>query len=1062
MKHCKWILYGALLALAILVQPVSAVTDYVFFAVNGDSTVNVAVQGDSLSFGATCDTGATIYWQLWLDADSNQTTGDPGDKVVLAFTTVDGIIDPEGGPPDISATPDGWYICPNMVLGFAPANYVFVVTDMTDATSAEKAFSITALASPSNSFSGTVMIEGVSAPDPQLANIWIAADLDAGMQMWSALTDETGQYQINMSDAATGQLFWLGAETLPGLVTPPEMSGIASGHITGADFVYAAPVDSIYGTVHDQFGNPIYPAYVWCSPQSGSGEKEYQVADGSFVIYFSAAELGPWYLGVSSDMLKPNFTVPWSYSFDNTDTHDIYHELICFSTDTVVYARITEQGGEPTHQYRVQADQPAIEQMAEGISGTGGDNVMALHVSHLGATCNVSLSTWDDDYPIPDGYIVEGGNLKTVAVGDTAEINLVSGYLIQDTIKVLAPHIDPDWSQVWVNFTKGDVHFSVNPDNNGVYTAYVDTGTYTVNVYCNRYLPVPNYRSIEVSGDTVGGMGYTLNYAHCHVTGQITGVPLPLDTSIQVWGSTGFTPEDYNAGGTVDTATGAFEFYVCDGDWQINPPAIAGAVAPSAFLQTVDEGLVSFICNFNYQMLKQISGTITVDPEDPPVVWSNVQVRLNGSGSYQATPDNAGNFTVYADTGLYMLDVYYINYLTTPGGYFNIHLLDDTAGFTFTLNERNISVDGYLQGVILPLSGGPYNVGGGTAEYPLGYHVASSQVDTLTGYYGMTICEGTWTFTAPDISGYVTPPPQIITLTDDDTDTTINFVYVSTMVEVSGAVAIDPDDTPADLTDVLVRLSGPGGLVEEYADGSGDFSLVADTGVYNLTAFLANYLTMPSAYSLHVLADTSGGLSFVLNERDIHVYGHLIDIALPLPPGTYNIACATDDYPAGYHAASEAVINATGEWHAWVCDGNWTFTPPDIPGYVAPVAGYRELTELDTVSALDFSYTPSSVDDPLTPSIPADFELAQNSPNPFNMGTRIEFALPKSAAIELAVYNILGQKVKTLAEGTYSAGAHAVLWNGMDESGMTVSTGIYFYRLNADEKVLVRKMVVLK
>ncbi|MDD4052413.1 MAG: FlgD immunoglobulin-like domain containing protein, partial [candidate division Zixibacteria bacterium] len=1057
MKHCKWICCWSLLVLAVAAaQPVMAVTDYVYVAVNGDSTVNVAVQGDSLSFGATCDVGATVYWEMWFDADSNETTGDDGDKIVMAFTTVDAGADPNGPPPDINPVPDGWYMSPNILLGFAPGHYVFVATDVSDGSSAERAFSMTALPTPPNTFSGTVTIEGVTAPDAQLANIWISADIEDGLQIWSALTDETGQYQMNLSDEATGQLFRISVEALPGYAQPGRVSDTANGDITGVDFAYALPADSIYGTVHDEYGNPIFPAYVWCSPQSGSGEKEYQVTDGSFVIYFSAAELGQWNLGVSGDMLYPNYMTPWSYFFDNSVMHGIYHELVCVSADTVVYARITEQGGQPTHQYRVQVSQDGLGQMTDGVSGTGADNILPLHVNRFGVTCNVSLSTWDDDYPIPDGYVVEGGNLKTVAVGDTATINFVLGNMVRDTIKLLPPDNVIDWSQVSVNLSGAGGNSNVHPDDNGVYTAYVSPGTYNINVWHDRFLALPNFRTVVVTGDTVGGMGFTLNYTNCHITGNITGLPLPLDTNLWIGATTGAPPDAYNTSGRVDAETGAFDFYVCDGSWQFVPPTIAGAHAPTAVNHVVLGTDTDYSFDFAYQPMMRVSGTVTVDPDDPPVVWNNVQVRLNGTGNYQVSPDDDCNFTIYADTGMYMLDAYYVGYLTTPGGYFNIHLLADTSGFDFTLNQRDINVQGYLQGVTLPIQGGPYNLAAGTAVYPAGYHVASEAVVNATGEYHMTVCDGVWTITAPDIAGYVTPAGQTITLTDAVTDTTVNFVYEPIVYHVSGTVTADPDDSPVTLTDVLVRLSGPGGLVEGAPDVGGEFTLDADTGVYGLSAFLADFLTTPALYNLHVLADTAGGLDFLLNERDIHVHGHLIDVALPLPGGTYNISCETDTYPAGYHAASEAVINATGEWHAWVCDGDWTFTPPDIPGYVTPLAGYRELTELDTVSALDFSYTPSSVDDPLTPSIPREFNLAQNSPNPFNMATRIDFDLPKSVDIELAVYNILGQKVITLAQGTFAAGTHSVGWDGLDKNGTIVSTGLYFYRLNAGDRVMVR------
>lgn len=883
MKHCKWILYGSLLVLAMLVQPASAVTDYVFFSVYGDTTVTEAVQGDSIGFGANCEIGATIFWQIWVDADSNQTTGDPGDKVVLAFTVTDGGVAVDG-PSDVNPVPDGWFILPSMLLGFAPAHYIMVATDMTDATSAEKAFSITPMLSPPNMFTGTVTLEGISAPDPQLAHIWIWAEPDSGgMQIWTALTDNDGYYEVNMSAEASGQYFEIRPENLPGFVTPPEQYQTVSGQITGIDFDYTLPVDSIYGNVLDEDDNPLYPAYVYCSPQGGGSEKEYEVTDGSYVIYFGASELGQWWLGVSSEMMSPNHMVPWGYLFDNTSLHGINQDLVCYTADTVVYAKITEEGGAPTYEYRLTASDETLGQQTYGVSGTGADNVVTLHVSSLESSYQVSIAEYDDQYPIPDGFIIQGGSLQSVGLGDTATFNLVTGYLVQDTITVLAPHPSPGWSGVWVNCSKPGVNYGTHPDNDGVYRLYVDTGTYQINVNYAGYLVLPQGRTVEVTGDTIGGMGFTLNRAHCRVEGYVTGLPLPIDSGYNISATSGAFPNAYYVNDMVDP-DGWFRLDVCDGDWEFNPPPIPGARTPDPVLRTYNHSTTSDGFNFVYEPLKLVSGTVTVDPDDLPVTWSNVQVRLNGSGSYQIAPDNDGNYAIYADTGMYMLDAYYINYLTTPGVYLNIHLLEDTTA----------------------------------------------------------------------------------------------------------------------------------------------------------------------------------GLDFYLNKRDIRVYGHILGISLPIPGGPYNIAGGTDVAPAGYHVASSQVDLGTGYWEASVCDGYWTFTPPDIPGYVTPLPGIRDLTELDTVSALDFSYTPLSVDDPLTPQVPADFELAQNSPNPFNMGTRIEFALPKSAAIELAVYNILGQKVKTLAEGTYSAGAHAVLWNGMDESGMTVSTGIYFYRLNAGEKVLVRKMVVLK
>ena len=95
-------------------------------------------------------------------------------------------------------------------------------------------------------------------------------------------------------------------------------------------------------------------------------------------------------------------------------------------------------------------------------------------------------------------------------------------------------------------------------------------------------------------------------------------------------------------------------------------------------------------------------------------------------------------------------------------------------------------------------------------------------------------------------------------------------------------------------------------------------------------------------------------------------------------------------------------------------------------------------------------------------SVPGCFHLYQNYPNPFNPATEIRFSLPYHAEIELGIFNILGREVKSLINGSLPAGSHAVIWDGRDNSGETVSSGIYFYRLKAGEFTARKKMILLK
>ncbi len=88
--------------------------------------------------------------------------------------------------------------------------------------------------------------------------------------------------------------------------------------------------------------------------------------------------------------------------------------------------------------------------------------------------------------------------------------------------------------------------------------------------------------------------------------------------------------------------------------------------------------------------------------------------------------------------------------------------------------------------------------------------------------------------------------------------------------------------------------------------------------------------------------------------------------------------------------------------------------------------------------------------------------LNGNYPNPFNPTTTISFSLPNEQEIELSIYNIKGQQVKTLYSGIADEGEHTIIWSGKDLNDKTVSSGIYFYKLKTNNKELTRKMLLMK
>ena len=95
-------------------------------------------------------------------------------------------------------------------------------------------------------------------------------------------------------------------------------------------------------------------------------------------------------------------------------------------------------------------------------------------------------------------------------------------------------------------------------------------------------------------------------------------------------------------------------------------------------------------------------------------------------------------------------------------------------------------------------------------------------------------------------------------------------------------------------------------------------------------------------------------------------------------------------------------------------------------------------------------------------NLASKFVLHQNYPNPFNAQTNIKYYLPQNSRLNLSIYNIIGQKVKTLVDGLQTAGFQSITWDGRDKSGAEVASGVYFCRLKTDYSQETKKMVLLK
>lgn len=170
----------------------------------------------------------------------------------------------------------------------------------------------------------------------------------------------------------------------------------------------------------------------------------------------------------------------------------------------------------------------------------------------------------------------------------------------------------------------------------------------------------------------------------------------------------------------------------------------------------------------------------------------------------------------------------------------------------------------------------------------------------------------------------------------------------------------------------------------------------------------------------------------------------MIAVALPLTPSIRLFAPSgkmiASDIDANFALISNTVLPSHGQYVIIAADD-----PGDETGayFLVLLRSATDVTENDSV-------------------VPSEFSVEQNHPNPFNPQTAIGFSLPRSATVTIDIYNLLGETVRTLVSQTMPPGKHTVVWDGRDDTGGEVSSGVYFYRLRADNFSATKKMLLVR
>ena len=133
------------------------------------------------------------------------------------------------------------------------------------------------------------------------------------------------------------------------------------------------------------------------------------------------------------------------------------------------------------------------------------------------------------------------------------------------------------------------------------------------------------------------------------------------------------------------------------------------------------------------------------------------------------------------------------------------------------------------------------------------------------------------------------------------------------------------------------------------------------------------------------------------------------------------------------------------------------FTVIDIK---RPTQSYEWPCYMGTYNRAGNTYQSTNEDDPVLPVF--DTALNGNYPNPFNPTTTISFSLEEKAQVSLTIFNQRGQKVRELLNEQMPAGNHHLIWNGTDDNGNGVGSGIYYYRMKSGKYSSTRKMIIMR
>ncbi|MCB0306205.1 MAG: T9SS type A sorting domain-containing protein, partial [Calditrichaeota bacterium] len=320
-------------------------------------------------------------------------------------------------------------------------------------------------------------------------------------------------------------------------------------------------------------------------------------------------------------------------------------------------------------------------------------------------------------------------------------------------------------------------------------------------------------------------------------------------------------------------------------------------------------------------------------------------------------------------------------------------------------------------------------------------------------------------FTASDPGGLADSDTMIVTVSAVVLPFVLNPIPNKTYAEDSGphiaaadlnTVFFNPNPADplsysavSDNPDIQVNLNGLSLGVDFSANYFGIGNVIVTATTSNSFSVSDTFrVTVISVNDLPVISGLPDTVSFSANSStSLAMWDYVADIETADPLLTFQFTASNDSLLRNFKTDTGELIllslggfSGTVDLGIFVTDGDNATVSDTIQVVIEPLVGIG---------------LPGT-------GVPAQYALEPNYPNPFNPNTVIRFQLPEAQEVRLTVYSILGQKVRTLISERLAAGYHQAVWDGLNERGAQMSSGMYIYRLEAGKFQQVRKMILLK